>query len=42
MSSNIGCIRYVSCNGMNTLGKCSIKQLGGLCVNVSFKFGEVE
>ena len=41
MLLKLGCIRYVVCNGMNTLGRCSIKKLGGLYVNVSFKVGVV-
>ena len=37
--SNVGQNRYVSCNGMSVLGRCSIKFLGGLYVYVSFKLG---
>ena len=32
--SNVGQNRYVSCNGMSVLGRCSIKFWGGLYVYV--------
>ena len=41
MVSNIGYIRYVVCSGIKTLGRWSIKKLGGLYENVSFKVGVV-